>query len=281
MNAIEIKGLSKHYRDFSLENLSMTLPEGCILGLIGENGAGKTTTMRLLLGMTPSDGGSAAVLGQELGGDLTALKEEIGVVMDEPGIPNCMTARQTGRMMAGIFKNWDGACFDELLKKLSIPADKTYGELSRGNRMKLGIAAALSHKPRLLLLDEPTSGLDPVVRDEVVGIFSDFTRDAGHSILISSHIVSDLEKLCDYIAFLHKGRLMLCEEKDVLLGEFCIYRCAQQALAHVDPAAVVGKKETPYGVTAIVRRDALPAGAEYSPVTLEELFVFMVKEDAV
>lgn len=278
MNAIEVRGLAKAYRDFTLDGLSFELPEGCILGLVGENGAGKTTTMRLLLGMTKPDGGEASVLGTEISADLTPVKEELGVVLDEPGIPWCMTAQQAGKMLAGLYKSWDAAAYDALLKKLAVPVNKPYQELSRGNRMKLGIAMALAHHPKLLLLDEPTSGLDPVVRDEVVSLLSDFTREEDHAILISSHIVSDLEKLCDYIAFLHRGKLMLLEEKDRLLEEYAFLRCEQAELEKLDPAAVIGKKESPYGVSAIVRRDALPAGAEISPVTLEELFVFMVKE---
>ena len=279
MNAIEIKGLTKHYGDFTLDGLSLELPEGCILGLIGENGAGKTTAMRLLLGMTKPDGGTASVLGTEITHDLTAVKEELGVEMDEPGIPWCMTARETGKMLSGIYRSWDAAEYDALLKKLDIPETKSFQELSRGNRMKLGIAMALAHHPKLLLLDEPTSGLDPVVRDEVVNLLSDFTREEEHSILISSHIVSDLEKLCDYIAFLHKGKLMLLEEKDRLLEEYAFLHCAAAELDKLETAAVIGKKASPYGVSAIVRRDALPAGAAFSPVTLEELFVFMVKEE--
>ena len=278
MNAIEVRGLTKAYRDFTLDGLSFELPEGCILGLVGENGAGKTTTMRLLLGMTKPDGGKASVLGTEISADLTPVKEELGVVLDEPGIPWCMTAQQAGKMLAGLYKSWDAAAYDALLKKLTVPVNKPYQELSRGNRMKLGIAMALAHHPKLLLLDEPTSGLDPVVRDEVVSLLSDFTREEDHAILISSHIVSDLEKLCDYIAFLHRGKLMLLEEKDRLLEEYAFLRCEQAELEKLDPAAVIGKKESPYGVSAVVRRDALPAGAEISPVTLEELFVFMVKE---
>lgn len=279
MNAIEIKHLTKHYQDFTLDDLSLTLPEGCILGLIGENGAGKTTTLRLLLGMTKPDGGSAAILGTEIGSDLTAVKEEIGVVMDEPGLPWCVTAAQTGDILSGLFKSWDAAYFDALLERLNIPRDKAFEKLSRGNRMKLGIAMALAHHPRLLLLDEPTSGLDPVMRDEVVNLLSEFTRDERHTVLISSHIVSDLEKLCDYIAFLHRGRLLLCEEKDTLREEYALLRCPAERLEELDAAAVISKKVTPYGAAAVVRRNGLPAGTEVSPVTLEELFVAMVKED--
>ena len=279
MNAIEIRGLTKHYPDFTLDQLTLALPEGCILGLIGENGAGKTTAMRLLLGMTKPDGGTAEVLGTEITDDLSAVKEELGVVLDEPGIPWCMTARQAGRMLAGIYRNWDAAAFDTLLKKLDIPAAKPFQELSRGNRMKLGIAMALAHHPRLLLLDEPTSGLDPVVRDQVVSLLTDFTREENRSILISSHIVSDLEKFCDYIAFLHKGKLMLCREKDELLSEYGIVRCSAGELDAIDAGAVLHRKDTAWGSEAIVRRDAVPEGMAVGAVTIEELFIYMVKEE--
>lgn len=280
MNAIETHALTKNYGDFTLDKLDLSVPTGCIVGLIGENGAGKTTTIKMLLGLVKPDGGSAEVLDTDIGADLTGVKEEIGVVLDEPGLPLCFTAAETGKIMSGIYKKWDGEVYDKLLAKLSIPTDKTYQEMSRGNRMKLGIAVALAHRPKLLILDEPTSGLDPVVRDEVVDLFGKFTRDPERSILISSHIVSDLEKLCDYIAFIHKGKLMLFEEKDKLLSEYALLRCAAEDMDAIEPSAVIGRKDTPYGVSAIVRRDCLGEGTQFSPVTLEELFVFMVKEDA-
>ena len=277
MNSIEIRGLEKHYPGFDLK-LDLTLPQGCILGLVGENGAGKSTTIKAILGMLRPDAGSIRVLGQDNSRAFAPVRERIGVVLDEPGFPDCLTAEQLGTVMAGIYRNWESEVYAAFLKKLAVPEAKPYKEFSRGMRMKLAIAVALSHKAELLVLDEPTSGLDPVVRDEVVELFSEFTRDEGHAVLISSHIVSDLEKLCDYIAFLHKGKLMLLEEKDRLLEEYAFLRGTAEELAAVDASAVIGKKETPYGVSAIVRRDALPEGAPISPVTLEELFVFMVKE---
>ena len=278
MNAIEIKGLTKSYKDFCLDNLNLTLPAGCIMGLVGENGAGKTTTIRMLLGLTAPARGTATVLGCPIGADMRAVKEDIGVVLDEVGYPACLTAKQVGRVMAGAYKNWDMAQYERYLKDLAIPDSKAFSTFSRGTKMKLGIAAAMSHHAKLLILDEPTGGLDPVVRDEVVELFGEFTRDPGHAVLISSHIVSDLEKLCDYIAFLHKGKLLLCEEKDRLLEEYGLIQCDRAFLDGLAPGAVLGKRVTPYSVEALVRRDAVPAGTTVRPVTIEELFVFMVKE---
>ena len=279
MNAIETRGLTKRYTGFTLDGLDLTLPAGCIMGLVGENGAGKSTTIRLLLGMTRPDAGTATVLGAAVGSDMRAVKQDIGVVLDDVGFPVGLRAGQIGSIMAAAYKNWDQALFEKYLRDLDIPTDKKFSALSRGNKMKLGIAAAMSHDAKLLILDEPTGGLDPVVRDEVVDLFSDFTRDPTHSILISSHIVSDLEKLCDYVAFLHKGKLLLCQEKDRLLEEYGLIQCAREDLAALAPGAVLGRRETPYHIEALVRRDALPAGIEVRPVTIEELFVLLVKED--
>ena len=279
MNAIEIQGLEKHYGDFSLR-LDLALPEGCILGLIGENGAGKSTTIRAILGMLRPDAGTIRVLGHDNSRDFAPVREEIGVVLDESGFPECLTAEQIGRVMAGIFKRWDAARYAALLDRLAIPRGKPYKDFSRGMKMKQSIAVALSHHARLLVLDEPTSGLDPVVRDEVVALFADFTREEGHSVLISSHIVSDLEKLCDYVAFLHRGRLLLCEEKDALRERCGLLQLSKADFAALDKAAVLGHRATPYGVSAIVRREAIPAGLDFEPVSIEDLFILMVKEEA-
>jgi len=278
MNALEIKNLTKSYPGFTLDNLSLTLPSGCILGLIGENGAGKSTTIKLILDMLHKDSGTVTILGKDNGDNIKLTKEDIGVVMDEVGIPECLNTKQVGKIMKHTFRNWDDAEYARLLKKLSLPDNKPFKDFSRGMKMKLGIAIAMSHGSKLLLLDEATSGLDPVVRDEVVEMFSDFTRDENHSILISSHIVSDLEKLCDYIAFIHKGKLLLCEEKDQLLAEYGLIHCTTEELHTLPAEAIKYKKENPYGIEAMVLRSAVPAGVNVSPISIEELFVFMVKE---
>ena len=279
MNALEIRNLTKTFPGFTLDNLNLTLPSGCVMGLIGENGAGKSTTIRLILDMLRSDSGTITILGRDNRENIRLTKEEVGVVLDEVGLPECLNTRQVGKVMAGTFRTWNQAEYERILKKFDLPQGKPFKTFSRGMKMKLGIAIAMSHGSKLLLLDEPTGGLDPVVRDEVVEMFSDFTRDESHSILISSHIVSDLEKLCDYIAFLHKGRLLLCEEKDQLLAEYGMLHCAAEQLEAIDPEAVIYRKSSPYGVQAIVRRQAVPADLPLSPISIEELFVFMVKEE--
>ena len=277
MKALELKNVSKSFSEFCLDNINLTLPSGCIMGLIGENGAGKSTTIKLILDMLHKDSGTITILGKDNEKNISLIKEEIGVVMDEIGMPECLTARQIGKVMNHTFRNWNNAEYNRLLQKLSLPDNKPFKDFSRGMKMKLGIAVAMSHEAKLLLLDEPTSGLDPVVRDEVVDMFYDFTRDENHSILISSHIISDLEKLCDYVAFLHKGKLLLCEEKDVLLSEYGIIHCTLEQLSELNKNMIKYKKETPYGAEVIVPRKDTPNGFKLSPISIEELFVFMVK----
>ena len=273
MNAIELKGLKKSFPDFTLGPVDLAVPEGTILGLIGENGAGKSTTIKLMLGLLRTDGGSITILGQ----DAKKLdKNEIGVVLDEPGFPSLLNAKEIRSFLKDIYRNWDDAAWQDYMRRFELPQEKKFSEFSKGMKMKLAIAASMSHHARLLILDEPTSGLDPVVRDEVVGILSEFTREPDHSILLSSHIVSDLEKLCDYIAFLHKGQLLLNEEKDALYEEYGLLRCDLETLRTLDPSAVIGKKETPYGAEVILRREAA-GNLTLSPIGIEELFVFMVK----
>ena len=275
MNALEIRGLTKHFADFTLDNLNLILPGGCILGLIGENGAGKSTTIRLILGMLRADSGTVTILGQDSRENPVLTKQDIGVVLDGVGIPECMTPKQVGKVMANVFLRWNAETYQGLLARFSLPENKKFKEFSKGMKMKLGLAVALSHEAKLLNLDEATGGLDPVVRDEVVDMLAEFTRDETHAILISSHIVSDLEKLCDYVAFLHKGKLLLCEEKDLLLSEYGILHCKPEELPE---EGILHKKQNAYGVEAIVRRDAVKPETALSPISMEELFVFMSKE---
>ena len=278
MNALELNGLTKHFGDFTLGPLSLTLPGGCILGLLGENGAGKSTTIRLILGLLQPEGGAVTILGQDSRVSPTLTKQDIGVVLDEAGFPDCMTPRQVGNVMADAYTGWQKETYAALLNRFSLPENKKFREFSRGMKMKLGLAVALSHQARLLILDEATGGLDPVVRDEVVGLLAEFVKDEDHAILISSHIVSDLEKLCDYVAFLHKGKLLLFEEKDRLLGEYGVLHCPPEQLQALPEGSVLHQSVTSFSAQAIVRRSALPEGTPFSPISMEELFVLMSKE---
>ena len=279
MNALELQGLTKHYKDFTLGPLDLTLPGGTICGLIGENGAGKSTTIRLILDMVQRDGGTVTILGRDSRTASVRAKEEIGVVLGSEGIPLCLNAVQAGKVMAGIYRNWDAGDYTAFCRKFDLPPDKKYKDYSAGMQRKLCIAVALSHHAKLLLLDEATNGLDPVVRDEVTDLLLDFARDENHSILISSHIVSDLEKICDYIAFLHKGRLILCEEKDRLKEEYGVLHCSARDAAAIPDSAIVGKKVSSLGCELLVRRSEVPGNPPFSPVDIEQLFIFMAKEE--
>ena len=279
-NAIEIKGLTKHYKDFSLENLDLTLPAGCVLGLVGENGAGKSTTIRLIMDALERDGGTVSVLGVDNQSKaFQDLKEDIGVVLDETFVPEILSAKQLGKIMAGTFRNWDQAAYDGWLTRLGLPQDKKLKDYSRGMTMKLGIAAALSHGARLLLLDEATGGLDPMVREELLEVFADFAAQDGHAVLLSSHIVSDLERICDYIAFLHKGKLMMCEEKDVLLDRYGILKCTREQLRNIPEEAVHGKRVGAYGVEALVEREYMPRDVVVDRAALEDIILYLSKEE--
>ena len=280
MNAIEIKGLTKEYKDFTLGPMDLTLPMGCVLGLVGENGAGKSTTIRLIMNAVSRDGGEVTVMGLDnLSPEFRQMKESIGVVLDETCVPEFITARQLGKILAGAYRGWDEAAYHSWLNRFQLPLNKKYKEYSRGMTMKLGIAAALSHGAKLLLLDEATSGLDPMVREELLEVFADFAAQDGHAVLISSHIVSDLEKICDYIAFIHRGKLMLCEEKDLLLERYGLLKCSPQELAAVDPAVIHGKRIGEYGAEALVDRDKAPRDLLVEKPTLEDIILYLAKEE--
>ena len=279
MNAIQLSHINKSFGDFAIRDLCLEVPSGTICGLVGENGAGKSTTIRLLMGALRPDSGSARVLGSDVSSpEFRAVKEDIGVVLDEAYFPESLNAVQVGKIMAGTYRRWDQGLYDGYLKRFDLPPKKQFKDFSRGMRMKLAIAVALSHQPKLLVLDEATAGLDPIVRDEILDIFNEFTREEDHSILISSHILSDLEKLCDYIAFLHKGQLLFCEEKDRLLEEHGIFEGSRENLDCLLPEAIVAREENRYGgVRALVKRELAPAGFHLEKPTVEDIVLFLVK----
>ena len=279
MNVIELSHIQKSFGDFAIRDLNLTVPAGTICGLVGENGAGKSTTIRLLMGALRPDAGAARVLGADVSSpEFLQVKEDVGVVLDEAYFPESLNAVQVGKIMAATYRRWDQAAYDGCLKRFDLPGNKQFKDFSRGMRMKLAIAVALSHHPKLLVLDEATAGLDPIVRDEILDIFNEFTREEDHSILISSHILSDLEKLCDYIAFLHKGQLLFCEEKDRLLEEHGIFEGSRENLDCLLPEAIVAREENRYGgVRALVKRELAPAGFHLEKPTVEDIVLFLVK----
>ena len=278
-NAIEVRGLRKLYSGFELSSVSFTLPSGCIVGLIGENGAGKSTTIRLLLGLARRTGGEVRVLGADPETAEPELREEIGVVMDECPFPESFTCREVGKILAAAYRHFEAEKFAGMCADFGLDGKRRIKDYSRGMKMKLSIAAALSHGARLLLLDEPTSGLDPVARDELLDILLDFIQDESRSVLISSHILSDLEKACDYITFIHKGRSVFSEEKDALLEKYVIAKGSEREIAALDAAHVVGVRRSQFGCEALVER-----GAEGSLLTeragIEDIMLYYVKGDA-
>ena len=279
MNAIELSHINKSFGDFAIRDLNLTVPSGTICGLVGENGAGKSTTIRLLMGALRPDSGTASVLGTDVSSpEFRKVKEDVGVLLDEAYFPESLNAVQVGKIMAATYRRWDQKLYDGYLKRFDLPPSKQFKDFSRGMRMKLAIAVALSHQPKLLVLDEATAGLDPIVRDEVLDIFNEFTREEDHSILISSHILSDLEKLCDYIAFIHQGNLLFCEEKDRLLEEYGIFTDSAEHLECLLPEAIVAREPNGYGgVRALIRRDLAPAGFQLEKPSVEDIVLFLVK----
>jgi len=276
--ALEVKDLSKKYTDFTLDNVSFTLPAGCIMGFIGENGAGKSTTIRLMLGLAHADGGSVSVLGEADPSRSPRIKEHLGVVIDDCGFPENLTVSEIVNIMKYCFKTWSASAFSGYIKRFDLPTNKPVKELSRGMRMKLSIAVALSHDSRLLLLDEATSGLDPIVRDEILDILLDFIQDEEHSVFISSHIISDLEKICDYITFIHKGKIIFSESKDELLVHYAVVKCAPDDYDAVPRESVVGMRRNKFGIEALVDRGHIPANTVSDPASIEDIMLYFVRE---
>lgn len=279
MNAIEMKHVTKKYPSFTLQDINLSLPSGCILGLVGENGSGKTTTIELLMNSVPRDAGEIHVLGQNnRDKGFQQIKEDIGVVLDEAYFPAVLHAKDVNHIMKHTYKNWQEEIFFDFLKRFQLSDKKQFQEYSRGMKMKLAIAVALSHQPKLLVLDEATSGLDPIIRDEILEIFNDFTRQEDHSVLLSSHIISDLEKISDYIAFLHEGRLLFCEEKDRLLEEYGIVHATSANRADIPMEAVVGEKQGKYATELLIKRSAISSAFEVERAGIEDIVLFLAKK---
>lgn len=280
-NALEITGLCKRYERFALQEVSFSLPRGCVMGFIGENGAGKTTTIKALLNLIRRDAGEIRIFGRDNRQDERAVKERLGVVLEDGCFLNTMHARQVDVLMSRAYRSWHSQQFFDFLDRFGIDRDKKIKDYSKGMRMKVNIAAALSHDAELLLLDEPTSGLDPVVRDEVLDLLYDFMQDDRHAILISSHITSDLDKIADCITLIHQGKIALSEPRDRLMDTYGVLRCTAEQLSALDPAAVRGRRVGEFGCEALVRRDGVPAGWPVEPANIEQIMLLLTRgEDA-
>lgn len=281
-NVIEIKDLVKKYdSNFQLGSLNLNIPSGCIIGLIGENGAGKTTLIKSILNIINIDKGSIKIFDKDYKIDESFIKEDIGVVLDEMFFPEILTPRDINNIMISIYKNWDIELFKKYLKEFSIPFDKMIKNLSKGMRKKLEIAVALAHHPKLLILDEPTSGLDPVVRNEVLDIFLNFIQDEDHTILLSTHITSDLEHIADKIVFINKGQIILDKTRDELLDNYAILKCDIAYFEKIDKEDIISFKKNKYDYEILVS-DKDKISKKYKncivdKITLEELMVLMIK----
>lgn len=277
-SALQIRNLSKTYGDFKLDNINLTLPSGYIMGLIGENGAGKSTLIRAMLDIIRKDEGEVKFWGKNFDSAGSRFKEHIGLVLDDNKFPVEATAADMQKIMSMCYSTWDSSRFAELLDRFKLPVNKRIKDFSKGMKMKISIAVALAHDSRLLVLDEATSGLDPVAREEILDVFREFIQDEGHSILISSHILSDLEKICDYIAFIHGGKLIFCETKDDLTDKYAIVRCSKENFEAIDEDAVVSYKMNSFGVEALVERSHVNPAFEMTSAGIEDVMLYFAKE---
>ena len=284
MSAIlEVKSLSKQYAnsDFCLDNVSMSLPSGAIMGFVGENGAGKSTTIGCILNTLMKDSGTVKIFGQEMTDDRTDIRDNIGVVYDTNAFPPYLTAAKISSAMRHIFTNWDAVLFKKYLRRFKLPENQRIKAFSRGMTMKLGVAVALSHHPKLLILDEATSGLDPIVRDDVLDVFLDFVQDESNSILMSSHITTDLEKVADYITFIHDGKIVFSEKKDTLIYDYGVMRCKAAQFAEIDKADRLAYRKHEYQIDVLVA-DRKAAAQKYrdvviDTVSIDEIMLMLVK----
>ncbi|MBP1904536.1 ABC-2 type transport system ATP-binding protein [Paenibacillus turicensis] len=281
--SLEIKNLTKTYpnSDYRLDHVSFAIPRGTIMGFVGENGAGKTTTMNAILNTIKKDSGTIKIFGREMDDKDKEIREQVGVVFDADNFPELLTPLQLSKVMAGTYTQWDQLFFLETAKRFNLNTRKKIKQFSRGMKIKLALTVALSHRPQLLILDEATSGLDPIVRDEILGVFLEFVEDENHSILMSSHITSDLEKIADYITFIHQGKVLLTENKDVLLYEYGIARCKAEQFQLIDRADMMAYKKRDYQIDVLVK-DRKAFGQKYSGIivdtgSIDEIMLLLIK----
>lgn len=281
-NVIEVAGLNKQYDGFALKDVSFSVPKGCIMGFIGQNGAGKTTTIYSILNIIPIESGAIKTFGMDYKEGECVIKEQIGVVYDEMGYHDNMTPVQLNRMMKCIYKNWQEKTFFSYLERFGLPLKKKCGKFSRGMRMKLQIAVALSHNAKLLIMDEATSGLDPIVRNEMLDIFQEFVEEEEHTILLSSHIIGDLERIADEITFIDKGRILLSENKDVILEQHGMMKIKKQELEQIDKEDIVAIRKSVYGVEVLVKKrkecEKKYPTCLIEQASLEEIMLFYVSK---
>lgn len=280
-NILEVKGLTKDYGDFVLDKLTFTVPKGVIMGLIGENGAGKSTTINCILNEISKTDGNIEIFGKDYLSEEIEIKDKIGVVFDENHFPDIFTPNEIGTYMSGIYSKWERNTYVNYLSKFELPADKRVKDFSKGMKVKLAFAVALSHKAELLILDEATSGLDPVMRDEILDVFMEFIQDEKHSILISSHITSDLEKIADYIVFLHDGEIVFEQSKDSLIYEYGLVHCKTKDFENIDPKDILAYQRKDFEWVALVT-DKEKFSHKYKQcvvddVTLEEIMLMYIK----
>ncbi len=278
-NNILVENLCKSFDGFTLDNISFRVPKGRIVGFIGENGAGKSTTIRLILNELKKDSGTVELLGSHTFDN--AVKKEIGVVFDECNFHEFFTAQNVAKIFSGVYPDWDNSLFTAYLKKFNVPFTRPIGSFSKGMKMKLSIICAMAHKPKLLILDEATTGLDPVVRDEILDLFLDFIQDEEHSVFFSSHIISDIEKIADYVILIHQGKIIFEEEKDHLIYQYGILRCGQNQFARIQPEDYIISRKTKVSMECLVKEKEA-ARKKYRDVvvdsaSLEEIMLFYIK----
>lgn len=282
-NAIEIKGLTKKYDGFTLDDITFDVPKGSVMGFIGQNGAGKTTTIKAIFNIISRDAGTIKVLGLDNIENEYEIKEDVAAVFDELPFHEDFNAKQISIVLSSVFKNWDNEKFKELLTRFALPEKKKIKQFSKGMKMKLQIATALSHDAKLLIMDEATTGLDPVVRNEILDIFREYLQDGERSILMSSHITSDLEKIADCVTFIDKGKILLSGYKDDILDTHGLLKCSKADYENIDKEDIISARITDFGVDAMVSDREMCnkkySGAVIDKTTLEEIMLFYVNRD--